>query len=100
MSTADPKSTLPGSVMTGTVTINTNLTPRSNNLELISRDYKENTDTFSTTATGESSTSTNYQTSVPGSRYGTISPAVPVKSNIEVINSSVFLTEKSGISQI
>ena len=64
-SAADHNSTLQGSVIADTVTINTNLTHRSNKLELISKDYREGTDTFSTTATVKSSIS---QTSVPGNR--------------------------------
>ena len=79
--------------------ISTILTPYSGSLELISKGYKENTDTFSTSTTEESSMSTNSQTSVPGSCHGPIIPAVPETSINEVNNSTVFLTEKSVISQ-
>ena len=77
-STEDPNSTLPGSVMTGSVSISTTLAPYSSSLELIFRDYKEITDTVSTSTTEESSKSTNSK---------------------EVNNSTVFSSEKSDNSQ-
>ena len=59
------KSTLPGSVMTGSVSLSTSTrststsAPSSSSLELIFKDYKEITDTFSASTTEESSISTN-----------------------------------------
>merc|ERR1712237_39072 len=99
------KSTLPGSVMTSSVSASTSTsststpTPSSGSLELILKDYKEITDTFSTSTTEESSLSTNSLTSVSGCCPGFRIPAVPKKSNKEVNHSAVFSSKKSVNSQ-
>merc|ERR1712237_205919 len=83
-STGTLKSSPPGSVMTGSVYLSTSTrstgtsAPSSSSLELIFKDYKEITDTFSASTTEESSISTNSK---------------------EVNNSTVLSSEKSDNSQ-